>query len=233
MCLDGQDPNRDSLCFHRDAWNGDDALLATADRIILCQDAREQNVAILGQIHRYFPVKGQLHLLCNNEIPGHTVFGTQDTVYTAQLVLRDRLSKAARIMHRIYRESTGSTAPAWEQLSEFLRQSNIAAAGHLLTKIRMLLQDDSIRAITPENCRAAFLRYRELNREQKEVCRQIEHLRWMRFHSMYNWRYAPVRNNAAREHPLMLGYGQLEKYQQEKDDYAWELLDQLAAALDK
>ena len=53
----------------------------------------------------------------------------------------------------------------------------------------------------------------------------------MRFHSMYNWRYSPVRNNAAREHPLMLPYEQLVPSDQAKDDYAWELLKLLADKL--
>lgn len=233
LCLDGWNPELDRLYFHRNAWNTDSALLAEADRIILCRDDREQNMELLGQIHRYFPVKGEIHLLCDSALPGQTVFGTRETIYTAQLVLREQLTAAARAMHRIYCDSTGGMAPDWEQLSEFLRQSNIAAAGHLLTKIRMLLEDDTIRTITPENCRAAFARYQSCTREQKEVCRWIEHQRWMRFHSMYNWRYAPQRNNPAREHPLMLPYEELADFEQEKDDYAWELLESLACKLDK
>ena len=191
------------------------------------------NVEILGQIHRYFPVKGDIHLHCSSQIPGQTVFGTENTTYTAQLVLQEQLSIAARAMHQIYRDSTGGAAPSWEELSEFLRQSNIAAASHLLTKIRMLLQDDTIRTVTPENCRAAFARYESCSPEQKEICRRIEHRRWMRFHSLYNWQYSPVRNNDAREHPLMLPYEELSSSDQKKDDYAWELMNQLAHRLRK
>lgn len=231
LCLNGEDPDMDRLHFHRSAWNADGNLLAAADRIILCQDRPDANVEILGQIHRYFPVNAEIHLLCHSLLPGQTVFGTEDTTYTAQLVLQEQLTHAARTMHKIYCGSTGGNAPGWEELSDFLRQSNIAAAGHLLTKIRLLLADDTVRAITPENCRAAYARYQRCSPEQKEVCREIEHQRWMRFHSMYNWRYAPVRNNPAREHPLMLPYAELAPSEREKDDYAWELLDNLADKL--
>lgn len=233
LCLEGDDPDMDHLLFHQAAWNQDPALLATAHRIILCQDDREENREILGQIHRYFPVNGEIHLLCNSLIPGLTVFGTQDTIYTAQLVLQEQLSQAARTMHKIYCDSIGGNAPSWEQLTEFQRQSNIAAASHLLTKIRILLEDDTIRTITPENCRAAYNRYCSYSPEQKKRCRWIEHQRWLRFYSMYNWRYGSVRDNAGREHPLMLPYEALDPREQAKDDYAWELLNQMAEQLRK
>ena len=228
LCPQSTDPDEDCLHFHQADWNEDSMLLAEADRIILCQDSREENMDILGQLHRYFPVGGDIHLLCSSSIPGFTVFGTQDTVYTPQLVLQSQMNRAARALHRIYSEAYGAGAPGWEQLSEFQRQSNIAAAGHLLTKLRILLEDDTICCITPDNCRAAYERYRSCSDAQKETFRLIEHRRWMRFHSMYNWSYAPVRNNSAREHPLMLPYGDLTPEEQAKDDFAWELLNRLA-----
>lgn len=231
LSLDGKNTHMDHLYFQENPWNEDGTLLAAADRIILCQDSAQENMRILSQIHRYFPLTGQLHLLCQDPIPGQTVFGTQDTIYTPQLVLQEQLSRAARTMHQIYRDSTGGNAPSWEALTEFQRQSNIAAANHLLTKIRILLEDDTIDAITPDNCHEAYLRYCSYSPEQKEVCRQIEHQRWLRFYSMYNWRYCTVRNNLTREHPLMLPYEALPPSERKKDDYAWELLGSLSTQL--
>lgn len=228
LCLNGEDPAMDRLHFHQTPWNNDGKLLAAADRIILCQDTPERNLEILGQIHQYFPTTGAIHLFNRTLIPGETVFGTEDTIYTPQLVLQAQLNQAARTIHSIYCVSVGGNTPGWEALTEFLRQSNIAAAGHLLTKIRILLEDDSISSITPENCRAAYACYQSCSPEQKEVFRRIEHQRWVRFHSIYNWHYAPVRSNASREHPLMAPYEALSPADQEKDDYAWELLDQLS-----
>ena len=56
---------------------------------------------------------------------------------------------------------------------------------------------------------------------------EMEHRRWMRFHQMYNWQYAPVRDNALRRHPLLLPYEQLSVPEQRKDAYAWEMLGRL------
>ena len=223
---DGMSP--DGLYFHEEPWNRDPCLLASAQRIILCQDNQDQNMEILRQLRACFPVTGEVHLLCQAEIPGEILFGTEDSIYTPQLVLQAELNRAARAMHHIYSTSAGTNAPRWEHLTEFQRQSNIAAAGHLLTKIRILLENDSISAITPEACRAAYDRYQSYSPEQKEVCRWIEHQRWMRFHCLYNWQYAPARDNAARLHPLMVPYEALPALEQEKDEYAWELLEKLA-----
>ena len=49
----------------------------------------------------------------------------------------------------------------------------------------------------------------------------------MRFHQMYNWQYAPTRDNARRRHPLLLPYAQLGESERRKDAYAWEMLGRL------
>ena len=44
---------------------------------------------------------------------------------------------------------------------------------------------------------------------------------------MYNWHYAPQRDNARRLHPLMVPFDELTLADQAKDDYAWELIGSL------
>ena len=221
---------QDSLYFHT-AWNESADLLGSADRIILCGEDTAENLRVLSRLRRFFPIKGAVHIRAEGPLPGNTVFGMAEEIFTAELVMRQQLTKAARCMHEIYRSSTGGTAPAWEDLSEFLQQSNIAAADHLLIKLRLLLGDDSIASATKENCAAAFRNYQQLTEEEKEECRRIEHRRWMRFHSLYNWAYGQTRDNAARLHPLMVPYEELSPEEQAKDDYAWELLEKLAQNL--
>lgn len=221
----------DSLYFHNDPWNSDAELLCSADRIILCADREGDNQQILRQLRRYFPTEGMVHLRSGVEIPGEDTFGGLQCIYTEEMVMRSRLNTAAQTMHNVYREGTGGKAPAWEELSEFTRQSNISAADHLLIKIRMLLADDSITDVTAENCRAAYERYIQTREQNVRHYRFTEHQRWMRFHSLYNWCYGPVRDNSKRIHPLMLPYDELEEREQEKDEYAWQILGDMAKAL--
>ncbi len=219
---------RDSVWFYTRPWNEAEDLLCRAHRIILCDDSDQVNLQILCQIRRYFPVMGKLHLRATDPIPQETVFGTRESICTADLILRNELTAIARMMHQIYADGAQGQAPAWEQLSDFTQQSNIAAADHLLSKIRILLEDDTVTQVNGDTCAAAFDRYCQTKREQREAYRAAEHLRWMRFHSLYNWQYAPVRDNSARRHPLLRPYEELPAAEQKKDDYAWELLETLA-----
>ena len=140
--------------------------------------------------------------------------------------MKDELNHRARLMNDIYNESAANPV-GWEDLSPFLRQSNIAAADHLIVKARFLLEEEEMTELTAEDCRRAYIRFRELYETQADLLQKTEHRRWMRFHQMYNWQYAPVRDNALRRHPLLLPYEQLSVPEQRKDAYAWEMLGRL------
>lgn len=225
------DPAQDCLFFHSDSWNESADLLLQADRIILCSDDEGENLDLLRTLRKYFPTNAALHLRAVGKIPGETVFGTNEAIYTADLVMGTQLTEIARLMHNIY-AAGASNAPRWEDLSDFLQQSNIAAADHLLTKVRILLKDDSITALTKDVCTAAYEEYRKTHSARAEQYRETEHVRWMRFHSLYNWQYASVRDNAARQHPLMVPYNTLSPAEQAKDDYAWELIGTIAERME-
>ncbi|MBP3700548.1 MAG: hypothetical protein J6I64_01530 [Lachnospiraceae bacterium] len=226
--VDREVSDRDCLYFHGDDWNQDSGLLSRADRIILCSDDEEENLQRLQALRRYFPHQGQVHLRSYSRIPGECVFGTPAQMYTAELVMASRLTRAARAMHQIYADSAEYPVPSWEELSEFLRQSNVAAADHLLTKVRILLKDDALTTLDVDLCARAYECYREASEEEKSALWSIEHVRWMRFHSFYNWTYDAVRDNEARRHPLMIPYEDLPYAEQRKDAYGWELLEALS-----
>lgn len=223
---------QDKLVLH-ESWNEDFDLVQNADRILLCSDDPHQNMAILRQLRKFYPVAGQIHLRTAQAIPGETCFGTNEQIYNADVVMAHTHTRVARAMHEVYRRSDPDSAPTWEELSDFTRQSNLAAADHLAVKLRLLLQDPTLTRITAENCRKAYRVYEAAGEAQKDRCYALEHQRWMRFHSLYNWRYGPVRDNAARIHPQMRPYENLPRKEQLKDAYPWQLLEPLATILDQ
>ena len=223
--------NQDQLHFHAH-WNADFDLVRQADRILLCSDDDEENRAILHQLRKYFPTAGQIYLRTPQALDGELCFGTNTEIYSANFVIADSQSRTAQAMHEIYRRSNPDSAPTWQQLSSFTRQSNLAAADHLAVKIRLLLQDHTITQVTARHAAQAYAVYCQADAAQQDDYQALEHQRWMRFHSMYNWHYGPVRDNAARIHPQMVDYSHLPPAEQQKDAYAWQLLEPLAEILE-
>ena len=228
VSLGSVDPARDSLLFLPAEWNKDATRLAEADRIIVCCDAEEDTVQTLCRMKRRFPVSGTIHARLSRAFEGTSVFGGVEEIFTPELVLRKELDKAAVTLNEIYRSSVGGNSPTWDELSGFLRRSNLASADHLNVKIRILLGDVDEAVALNERYARAYQAYLERHDRDAEFFREVEHIRWMRFHIMNNWRYAPKRDNARRLHPLLLPYDQISEEEHLKDEYAWELLGTLA-----
>ena len=231
VSVDETAPDRDSLIFHTDRWEDNINIIKSADRVILCGDTDDENLKIFDTLTKYFVINGDIHLRLDNDMPGVYSFGNHSRLYTPGVVMRTTLTKTAVAMHQIYLDSTGATGPTWEQLSPFTRGSNVSAADHLLTKIRILLEDDTVTDITGDICLAAFEKYNRSKPEKADFYRHLEHNRWMRFHALYNWVYSPDRDNSRRMHSSMVPFEMLDKTTQIKDDYSWQLLQQLAGFL--
>ena len=224
--LSGTEEDEDRLHFHGESWKQAYELLKRADRIILCTDSDRENVQNCETLRRWYGNRAALHAYLAEDVPGLVTFGERCRSMRPEYVIKDELNRQARLLNDIYNE--GADKPVqWKELSPFLRQSNIAAADHLIVKARFLLGEDELTELTAEDCRKAYARFREMYETQADLLQKMEHRRWMRFHQMYNWQYAPVRDNARRRHPLMLPYEQLSAAEQRKDAYAWEMLGRL------
>ncbi len=231
VTLNSSSADTDSVFFEHGSFRDHPDLLRKADRIVFCEEKEEENAGLCEELMSWFPVTSKVHVRGEHAPGSADSFGSAGEIFTAPLVLRKELIRQAVQMHEIYRKSAGDSVPAFEDLSPFLRQSNIAAADHLAVKVRILLEYGNDKEINipesgpeKEQFAAAFQKYLMEYDKKADLFRRIEHERWERFHRLRNWTYDPVRNNSLRRHPLLLPYEELPPADQKKDDYAWELL---------
>lgn len=119
-------------------------------------------------------------------------------------------------------------------MDDLHRQSKIVAADHLLMKTRILLDDETITELTASVVKKAYERYcktKDLD-TAKEMYRKLDHMRGLRFYTFYNWSYGPVRDDTARQHPMLCPYEELTPEQKQERDAAWELMGNISVELE-
>ena len=147
--------------------------------------------------------------------------------------MRTSLNQAAITINEIFRRSVSYPTLSWDELDDFHRESKIAAADHLLMKIRILLEDETITEFNAETAEKAYKKYCEakMDSSAQDRYRRLDHMRWLRFYTFYNWHYGPVRDDAARQHPMLSPYANLTEEQRRERDAAWELLGSISGEL--
>ena len=226
--LSGGNPEEDSLLLYEEAWEDARAVVEQADRIIFCADEDEENLRNHETLRRWFATGAKLHLRLSEPVAGIASFGERERILTPEFVMKDEINRRAILLNEIYNRNS-SQPTAWQELSPFLRQSNIAAADHLMIKVRFLLDRSDLTELGEEDCKRAYEKFCQRYTETPDLFQEIEHRRWMRFYQMYNWRFSPHRNDTQRLHPMLRPYWELSEAERKKDAYAWELLASLYA----
>ena len=224
---------QDSLIFHDEFWGEQHSVLEEADRIIICDDDEQNGWNIFWKLNRYYKIRGRIDLRSSRKAPGVSYFGTNEEIYTIRQIMRTDLNRAAIIINEIFCKSVSYPTLSWEELDDFHRQSKIDAADHLLMKIRVLLGDETVTAFSDSIAEKAYKKYCETKTDTdvRESYRRLDYMRWHRFYVFYNWSYGPVRDDAARQHPMLCGYEKLTSEQKRERDASWELLEQVANEL--
>ena len=228
--LNRESETTDSLIFHDELWELCPTLMERADRIIICTDDEPDGWNIFWRLNSYYKIHGKLHLRSSQKAPGVSYFGANEEIYTADQIMRTKLNKAAIAINELFCKSVSYPTLNWEELDAIHRESKISAADHILMKIRILLKDETITDITPDIIEKANREYMENKKSEsmQDMYRRLDHSRWLRFYTFYNWSYGPVRDDLARQHPMLCPYQNLTLEQKRERDAAWELLGRLA-----
>ena len=231
--LGEESEERDSLIFHDGLWESCHTLLERADRIIICPDDEPEGWNIFWRLNQFYKIHGQIHLHSNRKAPGVCYFGTNEEIYTPNQIMRTALNRAAITINEIFCKSVSYPTLSWDELDDFHRESKITAADHLLMKIRILLEDETLTDFSADTVEKAYEKYCETKRDESvlDMYRKLDHLRWLRFYTFYNWSYGAARNDDARVHPMLSPYAQLTPEQKKERDAAWELLGSFSVEL--
>ena len=220
----------DRLFLHEEDWKTNLGLLREADRVIFAFDTDHENLCAASYLTQTIGTEAAVHLCMTHAVTGCETFGTLKEVMTREMVMREELDRDAKLLHAIYQEKTGEKIP-WDELSPFLKESNRAAAQHLWIKAAMLLEEDAPEK-NAQTLKRAYARYVQLEGWDKVFLHEAEHRRWMRFYRMYNWTYGEKRDDTRRRHPLIRPFEELDVQEQEKDAYAWQMLDAVSDRID-
>ena len=220
----------DSLIFHNELWEIHHELMELADRIIICNDDETEGWNIYWRLKNYYKTQGLIHLRSNRKTSGVSYFGVNEEIYTPDQIMRTTLNKAAVMINDLFRKSVPYPTLRWEELDDLHRESKISAADHLMMKVRILLKDETITELTPEVIEKAYKVYCETKQSDdiQDMYRRLDHVRWLRFYAFYNWNYGLVRDNEAKQHPMLVPYRELTPTQKQERDAAWELLGSIA-----
>lgn len=193
----------DRIIFHNANWEDDIASekFAELDSIVLC-DKPDDNIKILSNLLIYAPLKEEAEIFAYSpssetisKLFGNKAkaFGTTEEISKAEVILKGELLNNAKNLHEHYK-SKYPNMPAWEELNNFTRYSNISAADFFSTLRRLHDEGKSI-----------------------EFLSELEHIRWARYHYLNNWDYAEKSDKAKKRHSCLVPFANLSPEEKKKD----------------
>ncbi len=121
----------------------------------------------------------------------HT-FGNAAEVATADMIINEKATDAARKQHRFYADKYGGEP--WEKLSAFIRYSNISSADFLFVIKRLVEKKVPFKTIT-----------------------ELEHIRRCRYYYINNRTYGEKCDDNKRIHNCLIPFSELSEAEIDKD----------------
>ena len=128
------------------------------------------------------------------------------------------IEQLARSIHKDYvAKNTGNpSAVPWEELSDDLRQSNVAQAMSIGAKL------ETINAVpVPQSASVPEFHFTD---EEIEELAELEHERWMEERIARGWSYGANRDNRRKLHPDLVSWADLPEDERKKDRDAIRLI---------
>ena len=193
--------NADELHYYGEDDDRIWEVMGTSNLVIVAEKVsaqRLQTIAVRAEnapVYYYAPKEGELaeYLDFDNLIP----FGRDSEVLTDENIRRQQLIRRAISLNEHYAEQYGGD-PDWNNLSGFLKASNISSADY----------GEIIASMPPDT--------------SEEMLVRLEHIRWCRFYYLNYWKYgAPEdgkrKDSAKRIHIDLVPFDRLTQVEQEKD----------------
>lgn len=202
VCLDGTD---DAL---REGLAMSHVLAGRRGRVVVCMgEASPLSGVLAARSGLIDDVMGRL-----------TLFGVIQEACVPADIRADFTERLARAIHDAYialetangsTEATNPSMVAWERLPDQLRQSNIAQAADIGTKIEAI----GAVVIPQSGADPGFT----FTVQEVESLSRMEHDRWMRERTAAGWKYGQQRDNARKLHPDLRDWAYLSDEAKDKD----------------
>lgn len=189
----------DEIIFHDDG-KYDYSEMSSFDRIIICKDNDGSNVVKLSKLLEYSPVNCKIHVYAPNEdiitnlfnSENITCFGNARDLASMDMILNERIMEAARKQNEDYLKI--HEGEPWEKLDNFRRYSNLSSSQYAYTIRRLIDKDIPVKTLA-----------------------ELEHIRWCRYHYIYNWKYGDETDKKNHIHHSLVPFSELGEEDKNKD----------------
>lgn len=211
----------DPVIFHQEEWYDQLSLLNEAHAIIVAKQEnqpkllRNLQLAILQTpVYVFSACQTGVELLAGNEhfIP----YDWKPETLDPENILGHRLyeramrinGRYAHLYHKVP-ETPEHIEAEWDKLNSFLRYSNISSADYHEIQLQILAYEHLEQELS------------KLPQEWMERLSELEHMRWCRYHYLFNWRFGVPqqgrKDNRLRIHADLIPYQKLTEAEKEKD----------------
>ena len=222
QCLEELKP--DQVIFHEQAWSIDLDLINSLDRLILCDESKENlehlskllTYSTCKKIHVYDYLNQTLQSIFARE--GVEFFGSAEDIVNIEQIFQESMLADAKAFNHYYAkkyqncpDTKEAKEEAFRSLDSFTRYSNIASADYQKIREKML----AILKRSDESLTDAVIR-------NKDFLAELEHIRWCRYHYLNNWKYGVPSDGKATDashkiHTNLIPFHELSEEDKSKD----------------